>query len=412
MKAAELIASRYPFVNHLLTNRLVEVMMAAAAIVFATQAALFAVTIATAEDYVTIYGPVIGGDFVVFDRAADAALSGDPAAIYDSKVLAQELAEAFPTHGDFRLSWQYPPSIYLLIWPLAFLSYLSSYALWAFATGGLFLLSLRNIWTDRAALFLVIASPAAFQSLITGQTGFLTAALLVGAAMWADRRPLIAGIAAGLLTVKPQLGLLIPFAFAAAGCWRAFAVAAATAALMIGASVALFGTESWSAFFDAVTTHGARLQLDIFPYYKLISVFGGAATLGASPAAALAAQAVASLTLAAVIAIVWRKIADPDLRAAALIAAAPLATPYAFYYEAALLIAPVLIVARRGVCGGWLKGERPAIALLWLAPLAMPGPKDIPGAPYSFLVAAGVLAFVLRRVFAALRAERPSGAPA
>lgn len=412
MKAAELLASRYPFVNHLLTNRLIEVMMAAAAIVFATQAALFVVTIATSENYVTVYGPVIGGDFVVFDRAADAVLNGEPAGIYDSEALARNLAEAFPSHGDFRLSWQYPPSIYLLIWPLAFLPYLSSYALWSFATGGLFLLSMRNIWTDRAALFLVIASPAVFQSLITGQTGFLTAALLAGAAMWADRRPLLAGIAAGLLTIKPQLGLLIPFAFAAAGCWRAFGAAAATAAIMVLASLALFGVQSWSAFFDAVTTHGARLQLEAFPFHKLISVFGGATMLGAPAAAALGAQAIASLTLAAVIVLIWRKIADPDLRAAALIAAAPLATPYAFYYEAALLIAPVLIIARHGVSGGWLKGERPAIALLWFAPLAMPGAKDVPGAPYSFLVAAGVLALVLRRVFAMLRAGRRSGTPA
>jgi hypothetical protein len=128
--------------------------------------------------------------------------------------------------------------------------------------------------------------------------------------------------------------------------------------------------------------------------------------LGAPAAAAFGMQAAASLALAATIAVIWRKIADWDLRAAALIAAAPLATPYAFYYEAALLIPPVLIVARRGVIDGWLKGERPMIALLWLAPLAMPGAKDIPGAPYSFLAAAGVLALVLRRIFAALRARR------
>jgi hypothetical protein len=410
------LARRYPFVNELLTARRPLVVAVAAALVLATNLAVFAYAIATAVNYVTVFGPVVGGDFVVFDAAAGAARQGDPAAIYDPDVLAQRLAAAFPERGAFRLSWQHPPTMLLLIFPLAFLPYLASYGLWAGATVGAFFFAARSIWNERLPLFLALATPAAFQSLITGQTGFLTAALLSTVALFADRRPVLAGLAAGLLTVKPQLGLLIPIVFAASGSWRAFAVAAATGLALAGASVAAFGAESWTAFLGAVAEHGGLMGSTVFPYHKLVSPFGGATMLGASAELAAVVQAAAGLLLAAAAAIVWRRTKETDLRLAILCAAAPLATPYAFYYEAAVFIPAVLALARRGAETGWLKGERGLIALLWAAPMLLPGRSAIPGIPLGFAFAALALAMVLRRAAAAgafspTAGERPRSNP-
>jgi hypothetical protein len=400
MTIAAAFAERYPFLNDLFTRRIGLVATAFAALILSVNLSMFAHAAATSKDYVTRYGPVIGGDFVVFDTAASAAAAGEAAELYEAGNFSLRLAEAFPARGAVRLSWQYPPTMLLAVAPLAVAPYLASYALFAAATAGLLFAALRGLWSDRRALFFVAASPAAFQSLITGQTGFLTAALLATAGAFASRRPVLAGVAAGVLTIKPQLGLLIPLAFAAAGCWRAFAVAAATAVLLALASAAAFGAESWSAFLAAVGAHGDRMQTTVFPFHKLMTPYGGAMMIGAPNAAALAAQVGCSLGAAAAVALVWRRIKDWDLRTAILCAAAPLMTPYAFYYEIAILIPPALILARRGFEQGWLKGERTGLALLWAAPMALPGASHIPGLPLSFLTAAAMFALVLRRAFA------------
>jgi hypothetical protein len=400
MTIAAALAERYPFLNDLFTRRIGLVAAGIAALIFAVNATMFAHAVATSKDYVTRYGPVVGGDFVVFDTAASAAAIGEAAAIYEAGAFSQRLAEAFPARGAVRLSWQYPPTMLLAVAPLALAPYLASYALFAAATAALLFAALHLLWGDRRALFFAAASPAAFQSLITGQTGFLTAALLATAGAFASRRPVLAGVAAGLLTIKPQLGLLVPLAFAAAGCWRACAVAAATAALLALASLAAFGAESWAAFFAAIGAHGERMGTSVFPFHKLLTPFGGAMMLGAPKALALAVQVASTLAVALAVALIWRRLKARDLRAAILCAAAPLATPYAFYYEIAMLIPPALILARRAVEQGWLKGERTALALLWAAPMALPGASHVPGLPLSFLTAAAIFALVLRRAFA------------
>jgi hypothetical protein len=55
----------------------------------------------------------------------------------------------------------------------------------------------------------------------------------------------VAGVLVGLLTVKPQLGMLFPFALIASGRWRVFGWAAVTALTLFAVSVALGGEVIW-----------------------------------------------------------------------------------------------------------------------------------------------------------------------
>ena len=215
---------------------------------------------------------------------------------------------------------------------------------------------------------------------------------------------MLAGIAAGLLTVKPQLGLLIPIAFAAAGCWRAFGAAAATSIALAVFSFFVFGAESWAAFFDAMTAQGARMGESIFPYHKLISPFGFAMTLGAPAIVATAMQGLATIALAAFVFFVWRRTTSRELRLIALIAAAPLATPYAFYYEAPIFIPALMILAKRAIESGWLRFEKQALIALWALPLLAPGPVWL---PIPALLAFAAFALCARRVLSECRVEMP-----
>jgi hypothetical protein len=75
----------------------------------------------------------------------------------------------------------------------------------------------------------------------------LTASLFGASLLSLKRRPILAGVFIGCLTYKPQFGILFPVALAAAHQWRALASASVTAAVLVGISIAVFGTGVWQA---------------------------------------------------------------------------------------------------------------------------------------------------------------------
>ncbi|MFZ5618728.1 MAG: glycosyltransferase family 87 protein [Pseudomonadota bacterium] len=401
--AAAAFSEKYPLIFQLFTTRL-KLSLAALALLFITLAAsLYAQLIIESEDLFTKAGPIIGGDFIVFRLAATVAGAPDMISIYEMANLKAMLQAAYPGKGEFNFAWMYPPTMSLLIAPFAAPPYLASFTLWIALFGGAFLFTTSRLWADKWALFFVAASPTVFQATITGQNGFLTATLLAAAGAFADRRPILAGVAAGLLTIKPQLGLLIPIAFIAAGCWRAFFTAAVTALLLAVASLAAYGPEVWVGFVDGVTAHGARMGGDGFPFNKLVTPFGFATMLGAPAAVASLVQLVTTIGLASYVFIVWRRVRDWDLRAAALSTAAMLATPYAFYYELVIMAPAMLLIARRAVLTGWLKYEQLTLIAVWIVPLMMPGQHGPPGLP------ACAIGAILAALIAARRAIPAAG---
>ncbi len=371
-------AGRYPLLHAVFIDPSRQTVLIACAAALGFYALILTRAVMMSEDYVLQGISVIGGDFTVFWIAAKTLFAEGAGALYRPDLLNERLDEAFPMRGGFALYWQYPPTAYFFVAPLAAFSYPAALWSWLVATTTLAAAALRSLWRSWLPLLIIFASAAAWQGWISGQTGFLTAALVAVAGGWADRRPIIAGIAAGLLTVKPQLGLLIPLAYAAAGCWRAFGAAAATGAAMAGMSFVFFGADVWLGFFEAMTAHGARMSEAVFPYYKLVSPYGFLMTFGAPSWLAFMAQSVASLTLAAFVFIVWRRSSSWETRLIALSSATLLATPYAFYYEAPVFFAALLMVAKLGATQGWLKFEKHALMALWILPMFAPGPKDFP----------------------------------
>jgi alpha-1,2-mannosyltransferase len=392
-KAATAFAERFPAVAQLLSTHLRLVLLVFAGFFLAQAILLYGRLIAEADGLFTKSGPIIGGDFIVFHHAAKTAGSPEMAELYEMQNLRRQLQASYPGQAELDFAWMYPPTMSLLVAPFAIPTYLASFTLWVVVFLGAFLLTLSRFTSDRAALFLAAASPAVFQAVITGQTGFLTGTLLALAGACAETRPVVAGMAAGLLTVKPQLGLLVPVAFLAAGCWRAFGWAAATALLLAGASVLAFGTPSWIAFIHSVAAHGERMTGVSFPFHKLITPYGFAAMLGTPSSVTGAIQLSATLALAAYVCVVWARVKDWDLRLAALSTAAVLSTPYAFYYELAIVVPAMLVIAGRAVETGWLRYERLTLVVAWIFPLMMPGPPEVPN--LSRCAVAALLAFFI-----------------
>ncbi len=395
-------ARRYPPIYDLATARLRLTLLVLAAIFAATAYTNYIQLVLGADGLFTRAGPMIGGDFVVFHTAGGLAGTPDAVGIYDLDRFAQVLEETYPGHGPYNFGWQYPPMMFLLAAPFGAMPFTAGFAAWVAAFAGLFALTMRALWRDAGALALVMASPCVFLAVITGQTGLLTASLVALAAAFADRRPILAGLAAGLLTVKPQLGLLIPLAFAFGGCWRAFFSAAVTAIALALISLLAYGPAPWFAFFDAIGAIGEAMGDGAFPIRKLATPYGAASLLGAPQSAAILIQMILSLTLAVYVAVVWRRTKTWELRLVALATSALLATPYGLYYEFPVVLIAMAMAAKLGHQTGWLKYERIALIAMWAAPLISPPETAGPSVPVYFLIALAAFWLGVRRTLPAL----------
>ena len=94
----------------------------------------------------------------------------------------------------------------------------------------------------------VLFSPAMLENVTFGQNGTLTAALQWAALLLVPARPAVSGIAAGLLIIKPQFGILLPIAFIAQRSWRVIVVAILAAAGLAVVTAAAFGFDAWVMF--------------------------------------------------------------------------------------------------------------------------------------------------------------------
>ena len=101
----------------------------------------------------------------------------------------------------------------------------------------------------------MLLAPSGFVNILLGQNGFITTALAVAGFAVLPQRAVVAGIMFGLLTFKPQLGILIPIALIAMRQWSAMAAAAVTAALLLGLTHVSYGGDVWLQFWQSTMPH-------------------------------------------------------------------------------------------------------------------------------------------------------------
>jgi len=153
--------------------------------------------------------------------------------------------EEFPLH-----LWSYPPHFLFFVSWLGVFGYWAALALWSVVTAGLYAAAAGAVLGRESAdsrpskrwFFLLALAPATLVNLLCGQTGAIAAALFFGG-LWAmHARPLVAGVLFGLLTVKPQLGILLPVVLLLERRWATILTAIATTAALVGLSAWAFGS--------------------------------------------------------------------------------------------------------------------------------------------------------------------------
>lgn len=337
---------------------------------------------------------VVGRDFLNFWMYGRAAWSADPSRYYDPGIYRDALTVLLGPDYPGQ-NWSYPPSIMLIAAPFGRLPYLAALGVWIALGLGVFVWALRRTVDERRLLPPILLSPAIVFCLISGQSSLVTAAILLTVFSCLDKRPLLAAILIGTLTLKPQLGLLFPVMLAASGRWRVFAAAAATGVLIAAATTAVFGPQVWRDFVleglpvqNLILVDPQRLGTLYYP-----TIFMNVHGTGVSYGLAMAVQACFSAFAVGAVFYAFRsrKDADPRLLAALFFACSICVSPYFLAYDT--LPAACLAVVLLG--SGTLdpQGRTLAKLIYWLPLIQIvlgtwhvPGPALIPPAFAAYLL--------------------------
>jgi Glycosyltransferase family 87 len=353
---------------------------------------------------------VIGRDFLNFWMYGRAAFEHAPQRFYDPGLYNAAL-RAFLGPGYLGQNWSYPPDIMLLAAPFGVMGYLPALASWTLIGVAIFALAVK----DKTLLLPLFAAPAVAFCLMSGQSSLVTAAALVTAFAWLDKRPVLAGMLIGLLTLKPQLGFLLPVMLIASGRWRVFGAAAATAAVLVALTTAIFGADVWIAYLR----QGLAVQNEVLADTRLIAapfmptVFMNLHAAGLGYGAAMALQASVSLLAAGTVFWAFRthRDADPRMLQALFFACSVAATPYLLSYDTMPLVFASVMLLRADALDA--TGRNLVKLVFWLPFVQfILGRYHLPGAACVAPALAAWLALRLAsRSTSHADALRPAGAP-
>jgi len=331
-------------------------------------------------------------DFVNVWSAGKLVLDGHPAQAYDWDIQKQVQVAVLGQSYQGNFAWHYPPPFLFVASLLAHFPYTVAFIGWAAASLVPYVAVMRGIVGRPFGLLLALAFPVVLTNTLVGQNGFLTASLIGGTLYLMPARPVLAGICLGLLSYKPQYGLLFPLVLIAASQWTVFFTAGAVAVGMALLSWFAFGTESWQAFFHWMPMFSqAFLTEGRAPWGKMQSIFAVVRYFGGTEPIGWLFQWIMSATVAVVLTLVWRSRISYPLKAAALATGTLLITPYLFLYDLMVLAIAMAFLVRIGLRKGFERHELPAlglaVALLMFYPLV--------GAPTGFvatLIVSGLIA--------------------
>jgi hypothetical protein len=368
-----------------------------AALLLIAYAATIAVLLATADGIVDRAGRPIGTDFANVYAAGRLAIEGKAPEAYDwpaHHAMQKRVSgrEDIPYYG-----WHYPPAFLIVAAALAFLPYLGALLLYQAATLAAYLAVVRAIAGRPEAWLAALAFPGVFVNVTHGHNGFITAALLGAGLMLLDRRPRLAGLALGCLAYKPQLALLVPLVLAVTGRWQVIGWAAAAVAVLAALTLALFGADTFAAFWHSLPLTGLVVREGAPGFYKIQSLYAGLRLLGAPADLANAAQLALTLAVAAGLVALWRSRAAFEVKAAGLIIACVIATPYVLDYDLVVLAPAIAFLAAHGLRHGFAPYEVAAMTALWVLPFCARTIAEATAIALGPLVLIAAFAFILDR---------------
>jgi hypothetical protein len=208
-----------------------------------------------------------------------------------------------------------------------------------------------------------------------GQTGNIATGLMLIALAPSTGRRLAPALAAALLTMKPQIGFLLPVLWIVRRNWRLIAITAGFAVALAAASMLAFGIGPWRDYLFSTLPALAGLERHgTGPFMGMIpSSFMSLRIVTGDPDFALLAHGIIALAVLAALVVRLLRVSDEARQAAMLIAATALISPYLHIYDLALVFCGGLITARRFTSAGPAVLMGLYVVALWALPLLVIG---------------------------------------
>ena len=311
-----------------------------------------------------------GGDFVNLWTVGKLLLDDGISTIYDPDAFMAYQTAFTKAPIGLRL-WAYPPHSLLFAWPAGLPGFFAGFVLWSGFGLAALVVGSRRYGFDWRETVILAGSPASLLCVYYGQTGNLFTGLMLIALAPRGRNG-AASLAAALLTMKPQIGFLLPLLWIIQRRWVTIVVTGALFAALIVAALALFGQQPWRDYLTLTAPVLSALEREGTGSFLLMipSLFISLRLLGLSGDAALMIHAGFA---AVVFLLLARSLAGrigPQRQAALVLVATCLIGPYVHIYDLTLLVAAALILLRIGsavpdashrLVGG-------ACLVMWLAP--------------------------------------------
>jgi hypothetical protein len=293
-------------------------------------------------------------DFDVFHIIAQRVWLGDADQAYQFAKLINMQREASGGADSF-MPWTYPPQFDLLLAPLALIPTGVAYLLFTAATLAFYLIVLRSIAASYLALVLIVLFPAIEITMVCGQNGFLTAGLIGLVCLFIEKRQILAGLALGLMVIKPHLAIAFAVYSILRRRWTVVMIAGAVVLISSLVCTAVFGLQIWTGLLQSVHDSAIFLERGYYPLYRMISFYAALRTAGLPAWAAFLGQAVVAALALGIIAIAlyrgFSRRSSLGLTAMVSIAISPYAYDYdfpIFGIGLALLLPELKKVAREG----------------------------------------------------------------
>ena len=306
-------------------------------------------------------GEIGAEDFAAFYRGGQLALNGAAATAYDPVVFAEPFS-----HENKGLLFLNPPHAFLFFEPLANLPY-------AVARGIIIVVNLSAILglvyilrlkLGGAPYVFALFSCGSYFSFSVLQISPIIIFLVIYALIHHQRRPVLSAIALAIATIKPQLGVLIPFFLISARSWTTLTYATVSTLFLFVLSVAFYGFIVWTAFFVSLVDGSHVVQFENMIGY-MIGIRHSFSIIGASGTTKLVFQLLVTLCCSV---LVWYSVRSfPEKQALPIVVFLMcIAAPSFLLYDWLLLSAAMLLAL--GIQSRWSALLQILAGMLLLAP--------------------------------------------
>ncbi|MEQ1649747.1 MAG: glycosyltransferase family 87 protein [Hyphomicrobiaceae bacterium] len=337
----------------------------------------------------------IGRDFVNFWAGGRLAWLGQTELLFETGAYNTWLSSQIAGNLSGGFIFSYPPLLVPLLLPFGLLPYGLALIVWT----GLHLAALglvaRTLGGGLPQALLVLAAPAVCLAAFQGHMTASLAAVFYLVIVWRDTRPIATGLLLGLLTVKPQLGLVVGLIMLVEQRWQVIVTAAVTAIGLTALSILVLGLQAWTGFMLSTLPQQSSFltNFDAGFTYFLVTPYASLRGIGLPHRFAMVMHLLVALHLLWGMFCLWRRAADTARAILAVALVTVLVTPYANLYDLTLTVLPVTALAVAADPGDD-KRLKAWLMVLWLIP-AFGLPLAIMAGPFAGFILVAVTTVVL-----------------